>query len=421
MNQMAVNVTLAEPVVAAQGPADLDRAGAGWGRWQFPSIRRLADGRLLVYFSLGADAEAEYGKPVGVAYSSDNGKTWRVGKPRPAHEIEDGVLLPNGDRLKPVQLETRRGEEFNLPTPAASFACSYGYPRSLYRVEDLPEELRQWKFRRLPAGASRWVEETADMHIPDEFRAVTQEGAGATPGATGIAPVKKGTLSYPSFHGEMRVAPDKSLWAVMYCMCRLRGKGERPLYLPVFLRSTDQGRSWDMLGEVPYKGDEQADPHAKQRDGFTEPAFNFMPDGSVICLMRTMDGFGHGPMYLSRSTDQCRTWFQPKVFDTFGKYPQLLTLGNGVSLATYGASGGPGYFVVRATRDPAGLEWEPAVQFKVSPSQGDAWDTCGHTGIVALNDDNALMVYSEFNFPDATGVPRKTILVRNLSTSEKQK
>jgi hypothetical protein len=130
-----------------------------------------------------------------------------------------------------------------------------------------------------------------------------------------------------------------------------------------------------------------------------------------------MDGNGHGPLYLTRSADSARTWSKPTVFDTFGKWPQLLTLGNGATLASYGASGGPGYHVVRATVDPKGQVWEPPVRTRVSPVASGAWDTCGHTEMVALDDRTALLVYSDFNYPDADGVPRKSILVRRIQVA----
>jgi len=41
--------------------------------------------------------------------------------------------------------------------------------------------------------------------------------------------------------------------------------------------------------------------------------------------------------------------------------PQLLTLKGGVTLASYGQSGGPRYIAVRATTDLAGLDWQPPV------------------------------------------------------------
>ena len=121
-----VTVTLDEPVVVAQAPPDLDRARAGWGRWQFPHISRLADGQLLVRFSIESDSRESRGKPAAHAYSSDNGRTWRLGEPQVGHEVEDGVLLPNGD----------------------------GSPEGFCGIE-----------------------ENATVHIPGELRAVTNEKA----------------------------------------------------------------------------------------------------------------------------------------------------------------------------------------------------------------------------------------------------
>ena len=411
-----VRIALSEPIVVAQAPPELDRAAGGWGRWQFPLLGRVADGRLHASFSVEPDSSESYGKPMGHAYSPDNGKTWRMGTPQAGHEAEQGILLPNGERLKPVQLLSRHAEEFDLPPSVCDFVCSYGYPRSLYRAMDLPGELVSWRFGRLPVGGNAWVQETPVMRIPDEHRCVTRERRGiAEPGVGGIGAVKEGPLPLPCLWGKMRVAPDGSLWAVTY---EWRLFGKTPLYAPMFLRSLDHGHTWELRGEIRYVGDEQADPHAAKRDGFTEPDFCFMPDGSVICLMRTMDGNGHGPLYLARSADGGRSWSGPVAFDGFGKMPQLLTLGNGVTLAAYGASGGPGYFVVRATTDPSGRDWQEPVKTAVSPVEPGAWDTCGHTEMVTLDDQRAIIVYSDFNYPDERGAKRKTLLVRVVEASD---
>jgi hypothetical protein len=416
----AVNITLGKPVVVAQAPADLDRAAAAWGRWQFPWVRRLRDGRLHASFYLEPDAVSSFGKPLGHAHSDDEGRTWRVAPPQVGHEVEDGLLLPNGDRLQPVHRLARRAEEFDLPKSVCDYVGSWQFPRSLYRAEDLPAELNEWRFRRLSTGKSEWVEEVADMRILHELRFAIQEDAQdpTTPGVGGIGQVR-GLLKTPFLDfcfGKMRVAPDGSLWAITYAW-RLRAG--RPQYAPLFLRSLDQGHTWDLLGEIPYTGDPDADPLADKREGFWEPDYDFRPDGSVICLMRTSDGNGHAPLYLARSVDEARTWSRPVAFDRAfdgGKMPQLLTLDNGVTLAAYGQSGGPGYFAVRATTDPAGLDWRAPVYTPVSPPTAGAWDTCGHTEMVALGRDRALIIYSDFNYPDAEGRARKTILVRVIET-----
>ena len=46
---------------------------------------------------------------------------------------------------------------------------------------------------------------------------------------------------------------------------------------------------------------EETPAEAADREGFTEPAVNFMPDCSAFCLMRTTDGLGPGPTYWPRS------------------------------------------------------------------------------------------------------------------------
>lgn len=409
---------IGEPVVVAQAPVEMDRADGAWGRWQFPYLRRLRDGRLHVSFSVEPDAASSYGAPMGHAYSDDEGRTWRVGAPQVGHEAEDGLLLPNGDRLQPVQRPARRAEEFDLPKSVCDYVCGFQFPRSLYRAADLPAELNEWCFRRLAAGTSEWVEEIADMRIPDQLRCVIQEDArGARPGIGGIGQVRQGPLPTPFLWGKMRVAPDGALWAVTY---EVRLQSGRPLYAPLFLRSLDQGHTWGLLGEIPYAGDPEADPLADKREGFTEPDYSFRPDGSVICLMRTSDGNGHGPLYLTRAVDGARTWSRPVVFDRSfdgGKMPQLLTLDNGVTLASYGQSGGPGYIAVRATADPAGLDWQPPVQAHFSPPAPGGWNSCGHTEMVALDRNRALLVYSDFNYPDAKGRHRKTILTREIATA----
>ena len=410
-----VTIKLGDPVVVARAPADLDRAAHGWGRWQFPKLSRLADGRLLVTFSLEPDSYASSGKPVGCAYSSDDGETWQAGEPQPRSVLEQGTRLPNGDRLKPVELPPAAATNDELPAPECNFVCSYGYPRSLYRADKLPAELRGWRFRRLVAGSSQWIEESAEVDIPDELVHVTAENQrGATPGVGASQAVTDGPLSRPYLWGRLHVAHDQSLWGVTY-LWRLHSGN--PHYGPVFLRSTDHGHAWRMAGEIRYRADIGKDPHAERRDGLTEPDYSFRPDGSLICLMRTMDGNGHGPLLLTRSGDRGRSWSDPVRFATFGKTPQLLTLDGGVTLATYGASGGPGFFVVRATTDPAGMHWGPPLKVPLRPPSGNAWDTCGHTELAALGPHAALMVYSDFNVPDNSDRLRKTILVRTIHIS----
>ena len=379
-------ITLGEPVLVSQAPVEVKK----WGPWQFPHLERLADGRIHLEFHVEADSVTAYGLPTRHALSADDGGTWQAVAGRDAR---GGLLLPNGDRLLPVQLQSRARDEVVLPEPVLVQEDAPNRITHIYRAADLPADLSGWRFLRLRRGEAAWVEETASVRVPGEIR-IVREGMYAF---------------WPSFHhGRSQLAPDGSIWEAIHTKRIVDGKVQ-PANNILYLQSVDSGYTWDVLNEILYQPDREADPHANQRDGFTEPEFNFMPDGSVLCLIRTHDLLGVGPLYWSRSLDSGETWSHPRVFDDCGVWPRMLTLGNGITLASYGR---PGLYV-RATADPAGLEWEPRV-VAVEPAEGRR-DTCSYSALLALDDCRALLAYSDFNYPDKQGRKCKTILVRTVT------
>ena len=130
----------------------------------------------------------------------------------------------------------------------------------------------------------------------------------------------------------------------------------------------------------------------------------------MLCLLRSTEGHGVGPVYRSHSTDRGRTWSRPEVLDRLGVRPRLLVLDNGVTLATYGR---PGLYL-RATADPAGRRWDAPVTL-VAPSETFQQDTCGYACFLATGPDRAFVAYSDFNWPGPDEKPRKTILVRRVT------
>ena len=379
-------IILGEPVLVHQAPVEVKE----WGPWQFPHLERLADGRIHIEFHVEADSVTAYGLPTRHALSADDGGTWQAVADRDAR---GGLLLPNGDRLLPVQLQSRNRDEVVLPEPVLVQEDAPNRITHIYRAADLPADLSGWRFLRLRSGEAAWVEETASVRVPGEIR-IVREGMYAF---------------WPSFHhGRSQLAPDGSIWEAIHTKRIVNGKVQ-PANNILYLQSVDSGYTWDVLSEILYQPDREADPHADQRDGFTEPEFNFMPDGSVLCLIRTHDLLGVGPLYWSRSLDSGETWSHPRVLDDCGVWPRMLTLGNGVTLASYGR---PGLYV-RATADPAGLEWESRV-VAVQPAEGRR-DTCSYSALLALDDRTALLAYSDFNYPDEQGRNCKTILVRTVT------
>jgi ABC-type amino acid transport substrate-binding protein len=129
-------------------------------------------------------------------------------------------------------------------------------------------------------------------------------------------------------------------------------------------------------------------------------------------------------MYFSKSFDLGKTWTKPEVFDFCGVFPRTCKLDCGATLITYGR---PGIFV-RGTFGKAN-EWtnrldivEPidrsglANEVKEKKDQGyHDWDgLCGNSDIIAVDDNTALVFYTDFYYPDEKGVKRKTVLAREV-------
>ena len=182
-----------------------------------------------------------------------------------------------------------------------------------------------------------------------------------------------------------------------------------PLWHTFVYRSTDSGHSWQVQGRLLYEGDPTADPRHARRAGFTEPALEVLPDGSLLCVMRTTDGVGIGPMYSTRSTDLGRTWTTPKAFTRNGVLPRLLQLDNGVLVLS---SGRPGV-QLRFSMDGKGETWTKP--FEMLAHQTDAYQSsCGYTNLLATGPDRFLLIYSDFRYVTESGELRKAIKVREV-------
>ena len=402
-----MKLKISDPIVVSRGP---DSRTAGWGPYQFPSLSLLPDGRIVCTHSVGADSCTEYGKKVSgnCHVSEDGGLTWT-----PADEDEFrltwGTLLPNGDRISkkdPVSIPVT--EDMDLGEYAGFVKRN---SQKCYRVDSISEELctHTWKVARVKAGSDQ--EEIHPVKLNWNNR---------------IVRVCRGYLVQPINMGVFRVGPDGTLWTTHYDIGNGPEDNKFTGYLANYLlKSTDNGYTWEMAHYLPYDPEKIPHPDAGNWEGFGENNMTFTPDGSIIRLVRTNGSVGNSPgfLYIVRSEDNGVTWSEPEFFDKLGVWPRLVTLGCGVTIASYGR---PGFFV-RATDDPACKKWEDPIELihvdydptkHIISSNMQQQGTCSYSDIIALDDHTALLAHSDFNIQDENGIPRKTIVVRFLTVEQ---
>ncbi|RRA98016.1 sialidase family protein [Larkinella rosea] len=382
-------ITLGEPVVVtvAEKPE-------GWGFIQFPKLYRSIDGAIVATWAMHTDHAESYGKDSdGFAVSKDGGKTWTFpGGPKPPG---DGLLLPNGDIIRnytPPALDTA---SLKLPRKVGTVSENYGRTFSYYKLDQLPEKLQGVYLNRLKKGQKEWSLEHSQLLDPTAVRYTDNK----------LFPLV--------WWGDMKMESTNDIVTGIYPGFSLEN-GKVPASGVLFYRSSDQGKTWKAVGKIPYAPDVTQDPNGNKRLalGFTEPAFEILADGSYLCVLRTSDGLGNSPMYVSRSVDKGANWSRPKVFTSSGVLPKLLQLKNGVVAL---ASGRPG-MQLRFSNGSKGLQWSDAFEMLPFTDQKDAV-SCGYPDLLALGPDKFLLVYSDFKYKNAQGEIRKAIKVREVTVT----
>jgi len=375
-----------------------------WGFFQFPNIDRMADGNIVAKWNLTQDAIEAYGNDTrGTAVSANGGKSWNL---QSSEEPGNAVLLPNGDRIAIYTPKPIPEKELQLPAPVGVGLENYRKSNfNFYRLSELPESRQGVYFKRQKKGSSKWELEKATLDDPQAARY----------SLAGLVPIV--------WWGDIKIAGDGSLIAGIYPGFLIDKNGKTdPRSGAFFYRSTDNGHHWSILGRIPFQLDMAGDTSSAKRMGYTEPAFEILKDGTFLCVLRTTDGAGIGPMYGSYSGDQGRTWSVPRVITPAGVLPRLLQLSNGVLVMS---SGRPGV-QLRFSTDARGMQWSRAfemlphdIDFKKELSGGSAQVSCGYTGLLPAGANKFLIIYSDFHYQTPEGTIRKAIKVREVVIDKK--
>ena len=277
---------LGEPFeVLVSEPQTVNSAASGWGT----TIIKLADGTIVNQYGEGNEIYALVSRDVGKSWTR---MAW-PGDSRCIGVLHDGSVIALGY----VSNVRKKGPG------------EFSYPRWISRDH--------WKSWEGPLDTP--------VHIP--------KGAGGT--GDDLKP-----FGGPLFWRSMIELPEGRLLATLYGyfegdnvpieMDHPNMKAPVPgfnKYRTLLAESKDRGANWSLVSTVAY------DPKLGQ-EGPCEPALARLPDGELLCIMRT--GYTHHAMVTSHSRDQGRTWSKPVSTGLTGVDPQLIVLSNGLVACAYG-------------------------------------------------------------------------------------
>ena len=192
----------------------------------------------------------------------------------------------------------------------------------------------------------------------------------------------------PHFHRSILELPDGSLLATVYG----RQEGHKK-YTSALLRTEDGGKHWGFVSVI-------AQSEEVGQEGFCEPTLVRLANGDLLCALRV-----GGPLHMTRSTDDGRTWSAPEVVADHGVNPALLLMSNGILVLSYGRPN----VDLRFSTDGTGREWGTPMTLYRGPG-------CSYTSLVEGRNGDLLVFFSQSGFCNGAGTgPLNMIRMARLS------
>ena len=425
-------MTLAEPVVVAVGPPEVS---GKWGFFQFPNLWRGRDGLLYLAVNIGADSEAGHHEPSACCESKDGGQSWAAVTPDELDLAPRVYALPDGGEIAfggPRKISHfKKGDGYVQETPTVSelglkpvigpVRGSYEVNEyAFFRLGDIPESVRDFPASARPSAGAEWQQQSCTIKEPELLTSVLMRAGWWDDQGQFEWEDQDQAIVAPAPHKPdvVEVLPDGTLlWALSTQNPDVR---ERGCWIVSCLASSDHGRTWALRGQRA-----NATTGSSHGYGFGEQALARLPDGDLLCLMRTTrSGNIEHSNYLAaaRSKDDGHTWAQVQELAPFSVTPHLAVLANGCAAAIYGR---PGVHV--RTSSDSGETWSdptaivgPPESFFMETERETWWEgrhdySCCNTTLVVTGPDRFLLAYSDFQHADADGNMCKAIKVREIS------
>ena len=427
-------ITLGEPVVVAVSPPGEKR----WGFYQFPDMWRGRGGEIYLAMNVGEDAEVGVHQPTEFFVSLDEGQSWETIPEDQVNFSPDILTLPTGEQVafgteKYVYHYSSYGhrnrEEISLDKlglkPVITFRDAWDVQvYAYYRYADLPPEVRRFPLARREGPDAPWENEHGSVEPSDMLLGVlvkAKDVAGEwydLPRVVRVRPYcQVGSIFRPPDWPKVILAlPEGTL---LWAHSTQDPRFERTFFRVQCLASSDGGRSWQVRGTIADQPD-----LATFGYGAGEQSIERMPNGDLLCVMRTqLGGDPEASNYLAvaRSSDDGHTWTPPRRLAAFSVTPHLRRLENGLVAVVYGRPG----VHVRASAD-SGQTWSEALSLvgpsetellKMSPEERWAFSgkiSCSNTDVVITAPDRFLVAYSDFLHRDDQGRQCKAIKVQEV-------
>lgn len=393
-------VKLGEPIVVAQADVECE-----WGWFQFPEVYFVEDGNLIVSWQMKPDSYTVYGEDSNARLiSKDDGLSWVSINKQYYYKDNPFVELYNGNILQFYYCDSKDTKKYmDIPSPVNSEPIN---GRWFYKESDLPDELRG-------VYLESWDRQSGKKSLLHCYL--------EDPGLLRYS-YSNDDLMPILWNGEMKRLDDGTLVAGKYPGYYQNSEGSVLECGISFYKSSDHGNNWKRIGVIPFQPEKGKNPESyiyNGGEGFNEPTFAILKDGTYVCVMRT----GHNtPLYRSFSKDGGYNWSLPEPFTSNGVCPNLLLLDNGVLVLS---SGRPGV-QLRFNIDGDGKDWsEPIEMLPFMDEDGRygnniyKWPTCGYTSILAVDDHTFYFVWSDFKRKNKLGEERKSIMFRKVEVIKK--
>jgi sialidase-1 len=329
---------------------DSPRGYFGW-----PSVARMPDGTLVVAASgLREWHICPWGKTV-LFYSRDEGRTWsdpQIIRDSPIDDRDAGVVSLGGQRLL-VSLFSSDPRPFEFEE-AADARMRVGWHAHLAQLREEDVALH----------AGSWI--------------LLSDDGGRSWGDPIAAPVS-------SPHGPILLSDERLLYL---------GKDARDLSRAgiACALSSDHGRSWSIIGEVPL-------PEGTTASNYHEPHVVELADGRLVGLIRIENaspvvdletaGFPHFGLMQTESTDGGRTWTTAQPTNVrHGAPPHMLRHSSGMLVGVYSYRRQPYGQRAMFSKD-GGATWDAEWAIR---DDGPTWDL-GYPASVELADGSIFTVY----------------------------